>query len=114
MDMTDPALAYPKARARVLDRIQRKADLAQQERLCRAAVKKRDHGRCQVPGCREASRHLHHITFRSQGGKWRSENVASLCPRHHQLLHSHLITISGNADEHLTITGDAKYLKFRL
>jgi hypothetical protein len=114
MDMTDPALAYPKARARVLDRIQRKADLAKQERLCRAAVKQRDKGRCVVPGCKEALKHLHHIVYRSQGGKWRSENVCSLCVKHHQLLHGGLITISGNADEHLTITGDAKYLKFRL
>jgi|SRR6185436_13829220 len=112
--MDSSQLAFPKGPPRVVDRIARKAALASQERLCRAAVKRRDHGRCQIPGCREMSRALHHIVFRSQGGKWRTPNVCSLCTRHHQLLHGGLITISGNADEHLTITGDAKYLRFKL
>jgi hypothetical protein len=30
------------------------------------------------------------------------------------MLHASLIQISGNADEHLTITGDAKLLRFKL
>lgn len=107
-------LALPKGTPRVLDRIARKKDLAQQERLARAAVKRRDKGRCVVPGCKEASRHLHHIVYRSRGGKWQSQNLASLCVRHHQLVHAGLIQIAGNADDELIITGDKKYLAFRL
>lgn len=112
--MDTSQLAYPKGTPRVVDRIERKRELASQERACRQAVKKRDHGRCVIPGCRDASKHLHHILYRSRGGKWRSENVCSLCVHHHQLLHGGLIQIAGNADEHLTITGDAKYLRFKL
>ena len=112
--MDTSELAFPKGTPRVVDRIAKKRDYAKQERECRAAVKKRDHGRCVVPGCKEFSRHVHHIVFRSRGGKWSSQNCCSLCVQHHQLVHAGLITITGDADVHLTITGDAKYLRFRL
>ena len=112
--MDTSELAFPKGTPRVVDRIAKKRDYAKQERECRAAVKKRDHGRCVVPGCKEASHHLHHILYRSRGGKWRTGNIASLCVKHHQLVHAGLITITGDADVHLTITGDAKYLRFQL
>ncbi len=84
------------------------------ERICRAAVKKRDHGKCVVPGCKETSAHLHHIVYRSKGGKWKSENICSLCVAHHALVHAGRITITGNANEHLTIKGDKKDLRFKL
>lgn len=106
--------AIPKGTPRIVDRIQKKKDLAQQERDCRAAVRKRDKGKCVVPGCKEAAPHMHHITYRSRGGKWRSGNIASLCVKHHQMVHAALIQITGDADEHLTITGDRKYLRFNL
>lgn len=47
----------------------------------RDQVKARDHNRCQVCG-REATS-LHHIRFRSQGGKNDVENLVSLCTEHH-------------------------------
>lgn len=108
------SIGFPKPRARVLDRLKYKRDLAAQERACRIAVRKRDKGKCIVPGCRDASKHLHHVTFRSRGGRWRTENIASLCVQHHQMVHAHLITISGNADEHLTIEGETNLLRFSL
>jgi len=37
-----------------------------------------------------------------------------LCAAHHALLHAGLITITGDADEHLTITGDKRDLAFKL
>ena len=95
--------SIPKGTPRVIDRIQQKRDYAKQERECRIAVKQRDKGRCVVPGCREASKHLHHIVYRSRGGKWQSGNIASLCVMHHQMVHAALIQIDGNADEGLTI-----------
>ena len=89
-------------------------DVQAQERACRAIGRKRDHGRCCVPGCRDRAEHLHHITYRSKGGKWRPENLASLCPSHHEMVHQGKITISGNADDELIVTRDAAALRFKL
>jgi 5-methylcytosine-specific restriction endonuclease McrA len=114
MDMSDQRLAFPKGQPRVVDRIQRKQELRAQERACRKAVKARDKGRCVVPGCKERSAHLHHIVYRSRGGKWRSENVCSLCVTHHQMVHASMIRIEGNADSELVITGDVNKLRFKL
>ena len=93
-------LAYPKARARVLDRIDRKRELLKQERECRRAVKVRDKGKCRV--CQNPSQHMHHIEFRSQGGKWQTCNIVSLCVLCHQLIHGGVLSITGNADKQLT------------
>jgi len=103
-----------KGTPRVLDRIQQKRRLAQQERACQLAVRARDKGRCVVPGCRDAAKHLHHIHARSLGGKWTSANVCSLCVKHHQLVHGRVIAIEGDADQELVITGDVKHLRFVL
>ena len=114
MDMSDQRLAFPKQPPRVVDRIQRKQELAKQERECRKAVKARDKGKCVTPGCKERSAHVHHIVYRSHGGRWQSSNCASLCPFHHGLVHAGKIKIMGNADVHLTFTGDVKKLRFKL
>ena len=109
--------AIPKVRAgesRAETKRSKRLSKAEQERICREIVKRRDKGKCVVPGCKDRSEHMHHITYRSKGGKWRSENICSLCPSHHQMVHLGKIQISGNADEHLTITGDAAALRFKL
>ncbi len=90
---------------RVVDRIVQKAALALKERLCRRAVKIRDHGHCVVPRCRKATEHYHHLVYRSQGGKWQTQNIVSLCANHHQFVHAKLLTIRGNADTGLSFTG---------
>lgn len=92
----------------------KRLDRATQERECREAVRRRDHGKCVIPGCKDRSEHMHHITYRSKGGKWRSENICSLCPSHHAMVHAGKIQIAGNADKHLTISGDTQALKFKL
>jgi hypothetical protein len=38
----------------------------------------------------------------------------SLCPTHHGMVHGHLITIEGNADDELIIRGETNLLKFKL
>ena len=88
----------------------------QLEAKARRAVRIRDGMRCSVPGCREKGEHLHHVVYRSKSRarKWDTSNLCFLCPAHHALEHAGKITISGNADEHLTITGDKKYLEFKL
>jgi 5-methylcytosine-specific restriction endonuclease McrA len=107
-------LAITKGRPRVVDRIQRKRDLDATIRACRKAVRARDKGRCVVPGCRERAQHLHHIRFRSQGGKWTTGNVCSLCVSHHQMVHTALIEITGDADDELIILGSKDRLRFGL
>ena len=100
--------AIPEAkRARRLDR-------QQQERDCREIVRKRDKGKCRIPGCKERAEHLHHILYRSKGGKWKPENITSLCPSHHHMVHLGKIRISGNANEELIIEGSREALSFKL
>ncbi len=106
--MDTSMLAFPKGQPRVLDRIAQKHALAAAERLCRKMLKARDKGRCRVPACNGASQHLHHIVFRSQGGKWTTDNIVSLCVLHHQFVHAGLLSITGDADKKLTFTGRTK------
>ena len=106
--------AIPKGTPRAFDKRAKRLDKEQQERECREAVRRRDKGKCVIPGCRDKSDHLHHITYRSRGGKWRTENIASLCASHHSMVHLGKIQISGNADVHLDITGDVAALRFKL
>jgi len=61
--MDTSGLAFPKPEPRVRTKKAVKLDLAAQERICRAAVKRRDHGKCVVPGCKEYYAVLHHIVF---------------------------------------------------
>ena len=106
--MDTSGLAFPKGQPRIIDRITKKHALAAQERLCRAEVKQRDKGRCRVPNCKQSSAHLHHIVFRSQGGRWQACNIVSLCVLHHQLVHGGVLSISGDANKVLTFDGRTK------
>lgn len=117
MDMTSPGLAYPKATPRVITRKVRAKQDAQAERDCRRIVRQRDHGRCVVPGCLARERcEMHHVVPRSQSkaSRWLTSNNCLLCPAHHRLRHSGKISIGGNADLELIITGDLDALRFRL
>lgn len=89
---------------------------AKNERACREIVRRRDHGKCRIPGCIERASDAHHIEYRSKSKarRWDPENLVSLCAEHHQLRHAGVIHISGNADEELIVTGDRDLLKFRL
>jgi hypothetical protein len=66
----------------------------------RRQVFARDHHRCTVPGCR-AGRHLdiHHVEFRSHGGRHQIWNLTVLCSGHHDLLHEGKLRISGKAPD---------------
>ena len=108
------SLRYGKGPLRVEATRAKRLTKAEEERICRATVKQRDKGKCRVPGCKEASANLHHVVYRSKGGRWKAENIASLCVGHHAMVHAGRIQISGNANEHLTITGSKKDLAFRL
>jgi hypothetical protein len=70
----------------------------------RRFVWRRDHGRCQVPGCRSARNlDIHHIVPRAAGGGHDASNLTVLCSACHDALHRGLISITGRAPD-LTVT----------
>jgi hypothetical protein len=77
------------------------------EAEARAYCKRRDRGRCQVPGCAEPGPHLHHIIYRSHSRAllWEPSNLLSLCAAHHALVHAGVLHIAGDARDPM-ITGD--------
>lgn len=89
---------------------------ARDERACREIVRKRDRGKCRIPGCLERSTDAHHIVYRSKSKakRWDPNNLILLCRSHHQLEHAHVISISGDGDGEIIVTGDINRLKFRL
>ncbi len=74
-------------------------------RRLRRALEHRDR-MCAVPGC-DATRglHAHHLRHWEDGGPTELANLILLCPYHHRLHHSGVITITGPADA-LAITDD--------
>lgn len=117
MDMTpESGLKFAKPELSATAKKRREKQDAQNERAAREIVRKRDLGKCRIPGCKERSEHLHHIVFRSRsrGLRWDPRNLCSLCADHHALVHGGIITISGDADQELEIRGDVDRLRFRL
>jgi len=54
----------------------------------RRRVKRRDGGRCRVPGCQQAVFvDVHHLQPRAEGGKDTLENLVTLCSAHHRAIH---------------------------
>jgi hypothetical protein len=53
----------------------------------RRAARERDHCRCRFPGCESRRTDLHHIRHWINGGRTDLDNLVSLCPWHHKLVH---------------------------
>jgi hypothetical protein len=53
-------------------------------------VLKRDNHTCQHPGCESQNVEIHHIEFRSQGGRHVSSNLVCLCLKHHEFPHKYI------------------------
>jgi HNH endonuclease len=63
----------------------------------RRSVLLRDHRRCRVPGCRNATFvDVHHIRPRSEGGVHDADNLVTLCGAHHRATHRHELVIDGS------------------
>jgi hypothetical protein len=60
----------------------------------RRAARERDHGRCRFPGCESRRTDLHHIQHWINGGRTDLDNLISLCPYHHKLVHDRGYTIA--------------------
>jgi hypothetical protein len=63
----------------------------------RRALRERDRGRCQYPGCDSRRTDAHHIRHWANGGMTNLANLVSLCGRHHHLVHDkgHIIAVTG-------------------
>lgn len=58
---------------------------------------------CRWPGCGRTRRlRIHHIIHWANGGRSDTDNLCSLCPAHHRLLHEGRYHITGNANTTLT------------
>jgi hypothetical protein len=106
----------PKPEARCVTKRRAEKLDAKNERACREITRKRDLGKCRIPGCISRADHLHHIEYRSASSrrKWLTGNCVWLCTDHHRLEHAHEIRISGDADQEIEVTGNVDLLKFRL
>jgi hypothetical protein len=61
-------------------------------------VRRRDGGRCRVPGCRSSrALEIHHIIHREHGGGHEASNLILLCASCHTAHHEGLLVISGTA-----------------
>ena len=77
---------------------ERRARVAQTIKAVRAAVWRRDGGRCRA--CHRRADQLHHVQYRSQGGRWTTANGVLLCRACHQDVHARILIIVGlNADD---------------
>lgn len=118
MGIDTSALAFPKAtKLRVEERRDRRLSNTEREKACRDEVWRRYGRKCNVPGCKEPAVHQHHIIYRSQSKKLKfdPQNRAPLCRAHHDLVHAGKITIHPRtADGELLVTGERKYLAFKL
>jgi hypothetical protein len=61
----------------------------------RRAARERDGCRCRFPGCESRRVDLHHIQHWADGGRTDLDNLISLCPYHHTLVHDRGYLIAG-------------------
>ncbi len=108
--------AIPKPEPRAVTKKRAEKEDARDERQCREQTRRRDKGRCRIPGCSERATELHHITYRSKSKRlrWQTGNCVWLCVEHHRLEHSGDITITGDADTEIIVEGNPDLLRFRL
>ena len=61
------------------------------------AVLRRD-VHCRIKGCRSTHGEIHHVIWRSRGGKTVLINLVFVCWRHHRMIHDHGWQLTGDAD----------------
>jgi Domain of unknown function (DUF222) len=63
----------------------------------RRALRERDRGRCQYPGCASRRTDAHHIRYWANGGQTNLANLISFCKGHHRLVHEKDYIIAATA-----------------
>jgi len=81
----------PRPRPHVLDKRWKALEREVNWRKAQAFVRKRDKGRCVV--CDKPGREVHHVVYRSHGGKDEPRNLALLCKVCHEDAHAKLIAL---------------------
>ena len=89
---------FGKGMPREVERLKKQRAEKATELRVRRKVNARDKHRCFFPKCQEQAFHKHHKVYRSQGGKWETENIVSGCSLHHRWVHKGLIRLVGNPD----------------
>ena len=75
----------------------------------RRAVLERDQHRCRVPGCRNATFvDVHHIEYRSDGGRHEANNLVTVCSAHHHALHRGKLRSQGDAASFRVLHADGR------
>lgn len=115
MDMSAPGLKYGKGALLVEEKRAKRLTNAERERDCKKEVTRLYGRKCCVPGCREMGLDDHHVIHKSQSKRLKYEptNRRPICRAHHDLEHGGKIQISMK-DGELIVTGERKYLEFRL
>ena len=68
----------------------------------RRHVLHRDHHRCRVPGCQNATYlDVHHLLPRAEGGPNTAANLIPLCGAHHRAVHTGALVIEGSSAENV-------------
>lgn len=67
-------------------RVPKRVNRGKFSKAVRDEVYERDQGRCRM--CGRLGTELHHVKFRSQGGRGVSTNALTLCTKHHSEVHS--------------------------
>jgi hypothetical protein len=63
----------------------------------RRALRERDRGRCQYPGCASRRTDAHHIRYWANGGQTSLVNLISFCKGHHRLVHENGYIVAAGA-----------------
>lgn len=87
-----PHVAFPKPRPHVLTKMDKAVEKARNWRKVSAFVRKRDKGKCRA--CRKPGSEVHHIVYRSHGGKDEAGNLAIVCIQCHKLIHAKVLLVS--------------------
>lgn len=96
--MSDWLTTYNKLRKpapRLIDKRAEARAKEQQWQTVRAEVRQRENGKCRL--CPEKGFDVHHITYRSRGGKHETRNCVLLCRKCHADVHGGIVKLSGNA-----------------
>lgn len=116
MGIDTSGFAFPKAKKLIVE-VKRDKRLTneEKERACKKEVTRLYGRKCCVPGCKEMGLDDHHVIHKSQSKRLKYEptNRRPICRAHHDLEHGGKITLSLK-DGELIVTGEAKYLRFKL
>jgi hypothetical protein len=76
----------------------------------RRALRERDKGRCQYPGCHSRRTDAHHIRHWANGGQTSLPNLISLCKAHHRIVHDNDVIIAATPAGFAFHTKDGKLI----